>query len=299
MKILVTGGGGFIGAWITRRLLDDGHAVRVLDRAERTALLHRIVGDAIHEVEWRCGDIAQRPEFERALAGCDGIIHLAGLLTPECRANPDRALRVNLGGTLNVFEAALAVGLKRVVYSSSAGVYGPDDGQRPAPATLYGVTKLAAEGIARVYALEHGIASVGFRPYIVYGPGREGGASAGPSLACQAAVRGLPYEIPYTGEVGMVHIDDVAEAFVRALAVPEQRAHVFTLQGETASTDRVIEAIRAQVPSARITAAGASMPIAPRLAEDDLRQHMPELPNTSLATGIARTISTYRSWETC
>lgn len=297
MRVMVTGGSGFIGAWIAHRLLAGGHSVRVFDRSERRALMRRVAGDACESVEWVCGDIAQRCEVERAIAGCDGVIHLAGLLTPECRADTARALQVNLGGTLNVFEAVRAAGLSRVVYSSSAGVYGPDDGSHPAPATLYGVTKLAAEGIARVFWVEHRIASVGFRPYIVYGPGREGGASAGPSLACQAAVRGLSYEIPYTGETGMVHIADVVEAFVRALSIPEHGAHVFTLQGETASTGRIVEAIREVVPGARITARGAPLPIAARLAGDGLRELMPGLPDTPLRQGIAATIETLRRWE--
>lgn len=297
MKVLITGGGGFIGAWIAHRLLVGAHSVRVFDRTERRALLRRVAGGASDSVEWVCGDIAQFGDLQRALSGCDGVIHLAGMLTPECRAEPARALEVNLGGTLNVFEAARAIGLTRVVYASSAGVFGPDDGRYPAPATLYGVTKLAAEGVARVYWVEQGIASVGFRPYIVYGPGREGGASAGPSLACRAAVQGVPYEIPYTGEAGMVHIDDVSEAFVQALAIPEGGAHVFTLQGETASTERIIDAIRAVIPGAQITARGAQMPIAGRLAEDALRERMPGLPDTPLQRGIAATIQTYRRWQ--
>jgi nucleoside-diphosphate-sugar epimerase len=296
LKVLVTGGGGFIGAWIARRLLADGHAVTVFDRTEQRALLQRVAGDAASAVDWVCGDIARPDDVARALAGCDGVVHLAGLLTPQCRADPARALQVNLGGTLNVFEAARAAGLKRVVYSSTAGVYGPDDGCHPAPATLYGVSKLAAEGVARVWWLEHGIASVGFRPYIVYGPGREGGASAGPSLACRAAVQGLPYEIPYTGACGMVHIDDVAEAFVRALDEPARGAHAFTLQGETASTGQIIAAIRAVIPQAQITDRGPPMPIAARLADDDLQRQIPGLPHTSLARGIESTIASYRRW---
>ena len=189
MKVLVTGGGGFIGAWIARRLLADGHAVRVFDRSERRELLQRVAGSAA-DVEWRCGDIARAQDVASALEGCGGVIHLAGLLTPECRADPLPGMQVNLAGTINVFEAARHAGIGRVVYSSSAGVYGPEDGDRPEPATLYGVYKLACEGVARVSWIEHRIASVGFRPYIVYGPGREGGASAGPTLRFQITAAG-------------------------------------------------------------------------------------------------------------
>lgn len=297
MKVLVTGGGGFIGAWIARRLLADGHAVRVFDRAARPALLQRVCGAEGEKVEWARGDIARGEDVDAALSGCGGVIHLAGLLTPECRNDPLLGLQVNVAGTVNVFEAARRASLGRVVYSSSAGVYGPEDGDRPEPATLYGVYKLACEGVGRVYWAEHRMASVGFRPYIVYGPGREGGASAGPSLACRAAARGDAYTIPYTGVTGMVYVEDVADAFVRALRQPPEGAHVFNLQGETAGTDRILECIRAAAPEARVAAQGASLPIAPVLAADGLRNLMPGLRETSLVEGIAATVRTYRSWD--
>jgi UDP-glucose 4-epimerase len=296
MKVLVTGGGGFIGAWIARRLLADGHAVRVFDRSERRELLQRVAGSAA-DVEWCCGDIANAQDVASALQDCGGVVHLAGLLTPECRADPLLGMQVNLAGTIHVFEAARRAGIGRVVYSSSAGVYGPKDGHRPEPATLYGVYKLACEGVARAYWLEHRIASVGFRPYIVYGPGREGGASAGPSLACRAAARGEAFTIPYTGVTGMVYVEDVADAFVRALAAPPEGAHLFNLQGETASTERIVECIRALVPAARVQAQGVSMPIAPVLAEDGLRELLPDVMETPLAQGIGKTVEAYRAWE--
>lgn len=297
MKVLVTGGGGFIGAWIARRLLAEGHAVRVFDRARGGALLRRVAGPAADAVEWTCGDIARVDDVAAALSDCGGVIHLAGLLTPECRADPLPGLQVNVAGTMHVFEAARRAGLGRVVYSSSAGVFGAADGEHPAPDTLYGVYKLACEGLARVHWLEHGVASVGFRPYIVYGPGREGGASAGSSLACRAAVRGERYTIPYTGEMGMVYVEDVADAFVRALSLPRDGAHVFNLQGETAGTDRIVACIRAVVPDAQVDAQGAPLPIAPVLAHDRLRALIPGVMNTPLAQGIAATVATYRTWE--
>jgi UDP-glucose 4-epimerase len=297
MKVLVTGGSGFIGAWIARRLLADGHQVRVFDRsarAERGQLLEQVVGPAAAGVEWVTGDIAAPTEVAGALDGCGGVIHLAGILVPDCRANPVLGAQVNLIGTVNVFEAARQAGLKRVVYCSTAGVYGPDDGSRPEPATLYGVFKFAGEGVGRVYWLEHGISSVGFRPFIVYGPGRESGASAGPTLACKAAVQGLPYEISYTGSAGMVYVEDVAAAFVEALAVPKEGAHVFNLAGETASMARIIDCIRAAVPGAQVTATGAALPIASELAVDGLREQMPGLPATSLELGISATVDFYK-----
>ena len=103
---------------------------------------------------------------------------------------------------------------------SSAGVFGPTDGDVPFPTTLYGAFKLAGEGCARAFWEDHRIPSVGFRPLVVYGPGRELGLTAGPTLACRAAARGEAYVIPFSGATDFIYVDDVAAAFV----APVQRA---------------------------------------------------------------------------
>jgi len=156
---------------------------------------------------------------------------MAGILTPDCQADPVRGAEINLIGTLHAFEAARRHGIRPVIYTSSAGVFGPHDGAAPAPTTHYGTFKLATEGSARAYWADHGLPSVGFRPFVVYGPGRETGLSAGPSLACRAAARGQPYVIPFTGATGMVYVEDVAAAYVAALTGKLDGARVFNLLG--------------------------------------------------------------------
>ncbi|MEO6322648.1 MAG: NAD(P)-dependent oxidoreductase, partial [Polaromonas sp.] len=188
--VLITGGSGFLGAWIIRRLTARGMEVRVLDIHDRRQTVASIAGDMAHQLDWRVGDIADGQAVSQAMHGCGGVIHLAGVLTLVCSAQPVRGAQINLIGTLNVFEAAQAEGIRQVVYASSAGVYGPDDAQHPLPMTHYGAFKLATEGSARAYWHDRQIASIGFRPFVVYGPGRETGVSAGPSLACRAAARG-------------------------------------------------------------------------------------------------------------
>ena len=233
----------------------------------------------------------------RAAAGCDGVIHLAGVLTPACSANPVRGAEINLIGALNVFEAARAHGLRQVVYASSAGVYGPDDAHHPLPATHYGAFKLAVEGSARAYWHDHQLASIGFRPFVVYGPGRETGVSAGPSLACRAAARGEACTIGYTGASGLIHVDDVAAAFEQALLTPAQGASVYNLVGETATVDQVIAEIRRQVPGAQLDAAGPPLTIAPGLSEQGLDALLPGRQRIPLAQGIAATVAHYRAMQ--
>jgi nucleoside-diphosphate-sugar epimerase len=181
------------------------------------------------------------------------------------------------------------------VYASSGAVYGPHDASQPSPATLYGAWKLAAEGIARACHADHGIGSVGLRPFIVYGAGREVGGSSGPSIACRAAVAGQPYTIPFTGRCGLVYVDDVVAAFAAALAPRQPGAHVFNLVGQEAGVDDVIAEIRRHVPGARLAAEGPPLPLAPGVAADDPTPVLGPLPQTPLDAGIAATIAACRA----
>ncbi|MER1966676.1 SDR family oxidoreductase [Castellaniella sp. GW247-6E4] len=295
MKVLLTGGGGFIGAWIARRLAARGMALRILDLRARRETIDLVCGPAVADAaEWVEADVADTAAVRAAARGCDALIHLAGMLTPCCRADPVLGAKVNLIGLLNAFLAARSEGIDRVLYMSSAGVFGPDGGEAPRPTTHYGAFKLAGERCAAAFWEDDRIPSIGFRPYVVYGLGREDGLSAGPSLACRAAARGLPYTIPFTGEFDVIHADDVAAAFEIALAAPVSQAHHIDLLGERARAEDVIEAIRGAVPQAAITAKGPPMPIRlpgyPTGPQGLLAGWSPR----PLALGVAQTIDAYR-----
>jgi UDP-glucose 4-epimerase len=232
MRALVTGGSGFIGLWMIKSLLARGIQVRVFDLTADSPLVREILGNTASNVDWQVGDVSDGEAVEKAAADCDVLVHLAAVLTPACQENPVRGAEINLIGSLNVFEAARKHGIKSVVYMSSAGVFGPEDGTTPWPTTHYGAFKLAMEGSARAYWADHQIASVGFRPLIVYGPGREVGMTAGPSLACKAAARGEEYVIPFTGVTDFVHVDDVVAAYLAAIETPLSDARAYTLVGE-------------------------------------------------------------------
>jgi UDP-glucose 4-epimerase len=296
VRILLTGGSGFIGAWIVRRLARRGIDVRVFDVNSNRSTVAEIAGDDVaRALDWRTGDIRATDDLERAAQGCDGVIHLAGVLTPACRENPIQGAEIDLIGTLNVFEAARRHGFASVVYASSAGVFGPDDAVHPCPTTLYGAYKLACEGAARAYWADHRLPSVGFRPLVVYGAGRESGMSAGPSLACRAAARGETYVHPFTGATGLVYVDDCAALFERALTTPLKGAAVFNVIGDVATAEDVLAEIRRNVPAARLSASGPPLPIAAGIAESGLDDMFPERHRTSLAQGIKATIDHYRA----
>lgn len=295
LQVLLTGGAGFLGAWICRRLSQRGDRIRVFDRAENRSIIESIAGArAAAACEWVNGDITDAEAVATAASGCDAIIHLAGVLTWACQENPVRGAAINLIGTLNVFEAALRHGIGKVIYTSSAGVYGPQSGALPVPVSHYGAFKLACEGSARAYFADHGLSSIGFRPYVVYGPGRESGLSAGPTLACRAAAHGETYIFPYEGAAGLVYVDDVAAAYESALRHNAPGAHVFNMIGEQATPENVIALLRELAPDCDIRPGGAPMPSAPEIAEGPLREILPDVPSTSVREGIARTFSFYR-----
>lgn len=298
MRILVTGGGGFIGAWILRALAQEGFTPVVLDRAEDRSKVGEIAGrDFADSLEWVTADIADTRAVVDAARGCERIVHLAGLLTPACKADPVLGAQVNLIGTLNAFLAARAHGMPSVIYMSSAGVFGPDGGPEPHPTTLYGAYKLASEHSARAFREDHGIASIGFRPYVVYGPGRDGGLSAGPTLACRAAARGEAYTMPITGPFDMIHVADVAAAFLAAVRMPLDDAHVVNLLGHPTTADDVVAAIGRAVPGARIDRAGDPLPISCPTSDATLDRLFPDWRPMGVEDGLRATIDFYRGQE--
>lgn len=295
MRILLTGGGGFLGAWVARRLSRGNVAVRVFERHDDRTLVRAIAGEAADAVEWTVGDIADGAAVATAAEGCDGVVHLAGVLTPACQADPLAGARINVLGTLNAFEAARRHGIRQVVYTSSGGVYGTDGRDEPFPMTHYGAFKLANEGSARAYWADAGIASIGFRPFVIYGPGREGGLTAGPTLACRAAARGERYAIPFTGSAGMVHVADVAAAYEAALRTDLAGAHTLNLTGQVATMDEVAAAIRRIVPGAEVRAEGPALPSGAGAANEWGNGLLPLGAERTLEQGLAETVAFYRA----
>jgi nucleoside-diphosphate-sugar epimerase len=291
--ILITGGAGFIGAWIIRRLWQSATSLRVLDQSTRKDIVGPVVGEGVSQVDWLEGDICDGQTVSEAARGCDAIIHLAGLQLPSCQTDPVRGAMVNVVGSLNAFEAAKRHGVKTVVYMSSAAVFGADDGAAPNPVTHYGAFKLATEGSARSYWRNEGIHSVGLRPYVVYGPGRDVGLTAGVSLACRAAALQQPYVIPFTGGADFLYVEDLAAAIIAAVELSPDGAQVFALPGEVADVDRIVTEISRNAPGARITAKGVRNPTAARLSDVDIRTVIAGIPRTTLADGIRATINFY------
>src|SRR5215813_6698265 len=306
MAFLVTGAFGCIGAWVVKRLLAVGQRPVVYDLGDDPWRLRMIVGaEQLRDVVMVRGDIADREAVTDVVErhGITRIIHLAAWQVPLCRQDPPRGALVNVVGTANVFEVAKARRL-RVVYFSSAAVFGPpnlygpgpiSDDAPPKPATHYGVYKVANEETARVYWEEHRISSMGFRPLSVYGPGRDFGLTADPTLAMKAAVLGRPFQIRWGGATDLIYTEDVARALLAAAGARLDGARVYNLHGASATVAEIVRAIQTARPSATgsITSTGAALPFPAALDDAGYQRDLGPAPRTSLADGVARTLDEF------
>jgi UDP-glucose 4-epimerase len=225
--VLVVGGAGLIGSHIVDRLVDEGaREIRVLDNLVRGSL--RNLEMSRGRFTFLEGDVRDRAAVARAVAGCDYVFHQAAIRITLCAERPRDCLDVLVGGTFNVFEAAAAAGVRKVVYASSASVYGAAEdfptGERHHPynnRTLYGSAKLMNEGIARHFSDTQGLASVGLRYFNVYGPRMDvTGAYTEIFIRWLNAVEdGTPPQIHGDGSTTMdcVYVGDVARANVLAM----------------------------------------------------------------------------------
>jgi UDP-glucuronate 4-epimerase len=309
-RFLITGALGCIGAWTVRNLVREETPVVVFDLASDPRRLKLIISDdELARVTFVTGDITDLEALERALDehAITRVIHLAALQIPFVRANPPLGARVNVVGTVNVFEA---VARRRdrigsLVYASSAAVYDAVDagesgvvahGAAGHPTTLYGVFKQANEGTARVYWQDARVASIGLRPYIVYGPGRDQGLTSSPTKAMVAAALGKPYHIPYGGRAAYQYADDVARTFIACARAPFQGAEIFNLGGSVATMGEIVAAIEAAAPEVRglITFDDKPLPFPEAFDAAPLEQVIGTLPFTPLAQAVADTIALFR-----
>jgi nucleoside-diphosphate-sugar epimerase len=304
---LLTGAHGFIGAWVTKRLLGAGARVVLFDRDADPRRLRLIMDeDEVARTRVVTGDITDATALPPVLEEfeVEHVIHLAGLQVPTCRADPRAGALVNVVGTVNVFEAARGSGgrVKRIVYASSAAVYGASEDGRavserdePQPSTHYGVFKRANEGNARVYHLDQGISSVGLRPLTVYGVGRDTGLTSDPTKAMKAAVVGRPFHIRFGGRTDFQYVADTADAFIRAAVSDLEGAHVFNLHGETVRIADVVSEIERARPDARghITFDEAPLAIPSEFDDAAVRRTLGPLPATPLADGVRATVERF------
>ena len=302
----ITGAQGCIGSWIVKALVERGDSAVVFDRSDDSRRLQAIMDAAdLAPVRFIVGDITDAVAVRMALSQSEAqrVIHLAGLQVPTCRVDPIGGALVNVVGTLNVFEAAKTIGIKQIVYASSAAVYGLndddialDESAHVEPTTHYGVFKRTNEGNARVYFLDHGINSAGLRPLTVYGVNRDTGLTSDPTKAMKAAVLGRPFHIRFGGATDFQYVADTAAAFIACADNAPEGAHVFNLHGESVKVERIAQFINSQAASNNgelVTFGGPPIPIAATMDDTAIRRVLNGLPSTPLEVGVHETMERF------
>ena len=306
--ILVTGASGCIGGWVVKNLIEQGRRVVAFDLfPENLRKLLLIMPEAdLAKVEVVPGDVSRLDDVRRAFAyGVDQVIHLAALQLPFCKADPMRGALVNVVGTQNVFQAAKEAGLPKVVYSSSTAVYGGadeypngefDDASPLLPRSFYGAYKQDNEICAKVWYTDEGVASIGIRPFVVYGPLRDQGMTSTPTSAIKAAVKGEAYDISYGGQAEFQYADDTARAFIAAADAQAVGAQCYNLGGGTISMERIVAAIEAACPWAKgkITFVDKPLPFPRHNDTGELEKAVGKLNWTPLEEGISQSAEIFK-----
>lgn len=313
MRVLVTGGAGFIGSHLSRRLLADGHTVAVVDNLSNGSREAVPAGAAFTKA-----DVARPDEIAPVFAaGFDAVCHLAGQVS-IIRAfdNPVADLRTNTEGTIVILQQCLAHKVPRLVYASSMTAYGacnvvPTPESEPCePDSYYGITKFAAERYVHATAarpdLKSPLSVTSLRMFSVYGPGQ---ALDNPyqgvlGIFIGKLLRGEPITIFGSGEQtrDFVYIDDIVEGWVRALATPASRGAIINLgSGQSRSINQLAaEAIEAfgLPPGGHPVAHAPARPGEQLRVEADIARAGAILgwkPATPFAAGLAETVRQARA----
>lgn len=225
--ILVTGGAGFIGSNLVDALLARGHGVRVLDNLSMGKLANLPVDNP--RLTFIEGDVADAELVNRAVAGCSAVVHLAAVASVQASVDdPVSTHQSNFIGTLNICEAMREHGVRRVLFASSAAVYGNngegqaiDENTPKVPLTPYAADKLASEHYLEFYGRQHGLEPAIFRFFNVFGPRQDPSSpySGVISIFTQRAQQGLPISVFGDGEQtrDFFYIADLLELLLQAL----------------------------------------------------------------------------------
>lgn len=303
--VVVTGVAGCIGSWIAKHLLEHGHEVFGIDLTTDDTK-HRLLGITgafpLHKVDV-CDAIAVEGILKKVKP--DAVIHLASFLMPKCKAEPLTCVEVNVSSMMMMLDFARHHEFA-VVYASSAWVYAPGEGNEPLhegspvnPQSLYGVFKHTNEGMARIYGQDFGVPSSGFRPYVVYGPGRDVGLTADVNNALLAAARGKPCHIGFGGDIALHHASDVAKAFILTALTPQPGGNIYNLRGAVLAMREVVSVIeKVTNTSGLITFDEQPLPIAANLSDEAFQRVYGPFHYLSLEEGMTETLRLYQSSPT-
>jgi nucleoside-diphosphate-sugar epimerase len=313
MTYLVTGGTGFIGAYVVRDLAVQGEHVVCFDIAPDHRLLGAVVPpDYLDNITTVRGDVTDWPQLLHTLRQhrVERVIHLASLLTGSSEANFPLALRVNCQGTNYVFEGAALLGLQKVVWASSVAVFGPrsigpdgivlNDAPHD-PQTVYGACKSYNEQMALHYMRKYDLDIVGLRFTLVYGYGKTETVARGTGveylneLIDKPALGQGPCVVPYgDDQMDWLYVEDAARAVVLASNAGKTRTKAFTVRGDLRLMRDVFEYVRRLVPQAEMTLQPGSYRQIWKYDGSVTREELGYAPEHPIEEGIKRTINILR-----
>jgi UDP-glucose 4-epimerase len=256
--VLITGGAGFIGSHLTDALLAKGHSVRVLDDLSTGKRSNLPLDNP--RVELIIGDVADAALVARAMQGCSAVAHLAAVASVQASVDdPVKTHQSNFIGTLNVCEAMRLAGINRVVYASSAAVYGNngegasiDEDTPKAPLTPYASDKLAGEYYFDFYRRQHALEPVVFRFFNIFGPRQDPSSpySGVISIFSERAQKGLPITVFGDGEQtrDFLYVEDLVFLLVQAIEKPEVEVGAVNVGwSQSMSLKQMLQALEAVV----------------------------------------------------
>ena len=267
---MVTGGTGFIGNRIIRKLLDRGEEVVCFDLAPPRNNLEPYAD----RINFYRGDISQIPHLLEAINTfkVHKIIHMAALLPPDTEDRPHFGMSVNIQGTNNVFEAARWTNIQRVVYASSIAVYGVQEtfGNRPInendlsdPVNVYGMTKAANDFAAGRYRERYDMDIRGVRICTVFGHGRVTGMTGmigGLMMSLPAIGKPVTMQFDPNEASPMIHAEDAAEIFVQVSLGNNLQHPIYISGGHLATIQDIANIVKEYVPEAQITTGDRPVP---------------------------------------
>lgn len=312
MNYLVTGGSGFIPSYVVKGLLAEGHKVVNMDLyPDRWVYMEVLTEEERKEVITAKGDITNFIFLLNLIKEhkIDKIIHLVACIWPTSQLDPTLATQVNCVGTNYVFEAARILGVKKVVWASSVGVFGAaekypsgyiGDDAAHHPNSVYGACKSFQEFMANHYFDNFGVDNIGLRFTIVYGYGRDRGMSSFATRMIERAALNQAYNVPYLASavIPWEYIDDTARAIIMASKVGKTKTRVFTTGGEYRSLAEGADYVKKLLPDSKITfKPEADAPLELRIPKYDTKGIKEEIGyelRISMEEGIKRTVNDYR-----
>ncbi len=302
--ILITGGAGFIGSHLTDALLDKGYSVRILDDFSTGKRSNLPAHDSRLEVIQ--GDIADAETVSSAMKGCHAVVHLAAVASVQASVDdPEKTHQSNFIGTLNVCESMRKSGVKRVVFASSAAVYGNNgegeaiDEETPkAPLTPYASDKLSSEYYLDFYRRQHGLEPVIFRFFNIFGPRQDPSSpySGVISIFSERAKKDLPITVFGDGEQtrDFVYVGDLVKVLVQAVEIHAFEATAINVGLSQATTlNQILETLSAVLKKSLQVSYTDGRPgdiKHSRANNRRLLQHFDFPQTTPLQTGLSRLI---------